>query len=86
MTELLPSILTPRFLDELELRVARIVDARLDERGLTGVRRRWRTIAEASAELGCSPEALRIRIRRGHVQAVRQGSRLYVDLDAMTPT
>jgi excisionase family DNA binding protein len=38
----------------------------------------WLTVAQAAALLGCSPEAVRMRIRRGRLETRRQGRCLYV--------
>jgi excisionase family DNA binding protein len=38
----------------------------------------WLTVAQAADLLGCSPDAVRMRIRRGRLAARRQGRRVYV--------
>lgn len=38
----------------------------------------WLTVAQAADLLGCSEDALRMRIRRGRLASRRQGRRLYV--------
>jgi excisionase family DNA binding protein len=40
--------------------------------------RRWLTLSEAGERLGCSPDAVRMRVKRGRLEARRQGSRVYV--------
>jgi len=82
VTDPLQAVLSTGALDALEARITRLVDARLDEHGLVGPKRRWRTVEEAAAELGVTPNAIYQRIRRGYLQTTRQGSRIYVDVDA----
>lgn len=38
----------------------------------------WLTVAQTADWLGCSEDAVRMRIRRGRLSAGRQGRRLYV--------
>jgi hypothetical protein len=38
----------------------------------------WLTLAEAGVRLGCSPDAVRMRVKRGRLQARHQGRRIYV--------
>jgi excisionase family DNA binding protein len=38
----------------------------------------WLTVPQVAALLGCSPEAVRMRIRRGRLVTRRQGRRVYV--------
>lgn len=38
----------------------------------------WLTVAQAAELLGCSADAVRMRIRRGRLAARRQGRRVYV--------
>ena len=54
--------------------VERLVDRRLAEHG----RGEWLPLAEAAKLLGCSPAALRDRIRRGVVPASTMSRKLYV--------
>jgi len=82
VTDPLAAVLSTGALDALEARITRLVDARLDERGLAGPKRKWRTVEEAAAELGVTPNAVYQRIRRGYLPVTRQGSRIYVDVDA----
>jgi excisionase family DNA binding protein len=55
------------------------VDGLLDERH----GKRWLTLAEAAERLGCSPDAVRMRARRGRLEHRYQGRRLYVSADAV---
>ncbi len=41
-------------------------------------RRTWLTLAEAAERLGCTPDAVRMRINRGRLDNRRHGRRLYV--------
>jgi hypothetical protein len=43
--------------------------------------RQWIPVPEAAKVYGCSPAALRMRVKRGTVEARRQGSRLFVRAD-----
>jgi DNA-directed RNA polymerase specialized sigma24 family protein len=45
--------------------------------------RRWLPLAEAAREFGCSPDALRMRAKRGRVQTRRQGRSVYVRVDGL---
>jgi excisionase family DNA binding protein len=40
--------------------------------------RRWLTLGEAAERLGCTPDAVRMRVKRGRLDHRRQGRRLYV--------
>ncbi len=44
---------------------------------------RWLTLEQAAARLGCSPDAVRMRVRRGRLESKRQGRRLYVSAEAV---
>lgn len=59
--------------------------ARLElvERRDSTVGRRWLTVAEAGELLGCSPDAIRMRVKRGRLKHDRQGRRLYISADAV---
>jgi excisionase family DNA binding protein len=51
--------------------------------------RRWLTLREAAERLGCTPDAVRMRISRGRLDHRRQGRRLYVSaasVDRLGPT
>jgi excisionase family DNA binding protein len=57
--------------------VAEEVERRLDE--LDGGRsKEWYTLAEAGARLGCSRDAVRMRAKRGRLEARRMGRNVYV--------
>jgi excisionase family DNA binding protein len=40
--------------------------------------RAWLTLTEAAERLGCTPDAVRMRINRGRLEYRRHGRRLYV--------
>jgi hypothetical protein len=82
VTDPLAAVFSTSALDALEARIARVVDARIDELG-GRPRRRWRTVPETASELGVTENAVYQRIRRGQLAAIRQGSRLYVDVDRL---
>jgi excisionase family DNA binding protein len=52
------------------------VDQSLAERGLPA--RTWLTLSEAAEQLGCTPDAVRMRIKRGRLEHRHHGRRLYV--------
>jgi excisionase family DNA binding protein len=45
--------------------------------------RRWLTVREAAERLGCSPDAVRMRINRGRPQAKRHGRTVYVSAESV---
>jgi hypothetical protein len=59
---------------EVALDVAREEIARQQQR-------RWAPLAEAARAYGCTPDALRMRVKRGNVEHRRHGRRLYVRVD-----
>jgi excisionase family DNA binding protein len=59
-------------------RAAAIVLERLDRDRAVQKGVRWLTLAQAAERLGCSPDAVRMRVRRGRLEHRRQGRRLYV--------
>jgi excisionase family DNA binding protein len=61
-------------------RVEELVKARVEQAlaELAQPRRVWLTLAEAAERLGCSPDAVRMRINRGRLEHRRHGRRLYV--------
>lgn len=74
----LAAVLAPDVVDALE----RLVDERVAERvaELDGASDAppWLTVEQAAARLGCSPDAVRMRAKRGRLETRRQGRRLYV--------
>jgi excisionase family DNA binding protein len=71
------------FAPEVVAAIERLVDERVAA-ALAGAARpassspRWLTVAAAAERLGCSPDAVRMRVRRGRLEARRQGRRVYV--------
>ncbi len=55
-----------------ELRALLDVEPRVDER------RTWLTLAEAGERLGVSPDAVRMRAKRGRLEVRHHGRRVYV--------
>ncbi len=68
--------------EALQLLIRELVDQALREHlaALEADRpaRPWLTLAEAADRLGCSPDAVRMRARRGRLDTRHQGRRLYV--------
>lgn len=73
-------------LDELATQLAThprfeaLVQARIEQALVQheGRDRVWLTLKEAAERLGCSPDAVRMRVNRGRLDHRRQGRRLYV--------
>jgi excisionase family DNA binding protein len=74
----LEAVLAPEVVAALESLVVETVRAELAERTVSDGGRKWLTLAEAGEQLGCSPDAVRMRVKRGRLEARRQGSRVYV--------
>jgi excisionase family DNA binding protein len=76
-------------LDALRPLVAAVVEPLEDriselERQLDSARgRRWLTVDEAAEQLACSRAAVRMRVKRGRLEARRQGRRVYVSRDSV---
>jgi excisionase family DNA binding protein len=75
----LAAALAPELLSALEQLVDERVDAAvtdaLADRGNGAV---WLTLKQAASRLACSPDAVRMRVKRGRLEARRQGRRVYV--------
>jgi hypothetical protein len=69
--------LRPLVIDVVREEVAEQIGERLREP------KTWLTLAEAAERLGCSPDAVRMRARRGRLEHRYQGRRLYVSADAI---
>lgn len=76
----LRAVLAADVVDALEELVAERVQAELEARRIAddGAGRKWLPVAEAAARLGCSPAAVRMRVKRGRLEHRHQGRRLYV--------
>jgi excisionase family DNA binding protein len=68
-------------LEELARRAAELVRDELGEQ--LRERKPWLTLAEAGERLGCSPDAVRMRARRGRLEHRYQGRRMYVSAEAV---
>lgn len=44
---------------------------------------RWLTLDQAAERLGCTADAVRMRVKRGRLESRRQGRRLYVSRAAV---
>lgn len=63
--------------DAIAERAAALVLQRIErERAADGPR--WLTLAQAAERLGCSADAVRMRVKRGRLEHRKQGRRLYV--------
>jgi excisionase family DNA binding protein len=62
-----------------------LVEERVAEASATSplFSQRWLTVEQAAEYLGCSAKAIRGRIDRGRLAAVRDGRRVYVDRQAL---
>jgi excisionase family DNA binding protein len=73
-------------LEALRALVAELVDEQVARR-LDELNRengpRWLTLEQAAEKLSCSPDAVRMRVRRGRLTHRYQGRRLYVSADAV---
>jgi excisionase family DNA binding protein len=65
-------VLRPLVVDVVREELNELVDEHLRER------KRWLTLGEAAERLGCSPDAVRMRVRRGRLRVRHQGRRVYV--------
>jgi excisionase family DNA binding protein len=70
-------VLRPLVVDVVREELDGLVEKRLAER------KRWLTLAEAAERLGCTPDAVRMRARRGRLEYRYQGRRLYVSADSV---
>ena len=61
-----------------------VIDERVAEAMTTDSQTpRWLTVEQAASYLGCSPKAIRGRIERGRLAALREGRRVYLDREAL---
>jgi Helix-turn-helix domain len=68
----LREVLRPLVVEVVREEVVGLAEERLADQ------KRWLTLAEAAKRLGCSPDAVRMRARRGRLEHRYQGRRLYV--------
>jgi len=71
-------LLSPAIVDAIEELVELRVREELAARDTRTAQRTWLTLEEAGKELGCSPDAVRMRVKRGRLESRRQGRRVYV--------
>ena len=71
-------LLSPSIVDAIEELVELRVREELAARDAQVEQRTWLTLEEAGLQLGCSADAVRMRIRRGRLESRRQGRRVYV--------
>jgi excisionase family DNA binding protein len=67
--------------DTLEL-LAVFVTEQIEE-VLRRPERPWLTLDEAAERLGCSRDAVRMRVKRGRLEARHQGRRVYISADSV---
>jgi hypothetical protein len=82
--ERLAAVLSPELVEAIEALVAEEVEQRL---AVLDVPRRtgpaWLTLEQAGARLGCTPDAVRMRTKRGRLESRRQGRRIYVSAESV---
>jgi hypothetical protein len=78
LAELFELLLSSELLALLDEHVRQVAHEAAREELARQPQRQWLPLAEAAAQLGCTPDALRMRVKRGSVEARRQGRRLYV--------
>jgi excisionase family DNA binding protein len=62
-------------------RVAVEVECRRDFKPVRGAQ--WLTLDQAAQRLGCTPDAVRMRVNRGRLQHRKHGRRLYVSAESV---
>ena len=65
----------------VDRRVAEALGAVREETGSGAAR--WLTLDQAAERLGCSADAVRMRVKRGRLEHRRQGRRLYVSTEGV---
>lgn len=80
--ELLRLALSPELIAALDEHMREVAAEAVREELARQSRRRWLPLAEAAEQLGCTPAAMRMRVKRGSVEARRQGRRIYVRAEA----
>jgi excisionase family DNA binding protein len=80
------SALAAMFAPEMVAAIEQLVDDRvaaaLAEHGRENGAR-WLTLGQAAERLGCTPDAVRMRVQRGRLEHRRQGRRVYVSAEAV---
>jgi excisionase family DNA binding protein len=76
----------------LSAELLELVEALVDERVAVAIAptsaagttvARWLTLDQAAERLGCTTDAIRMRVKRGRLEHRRQGRRLYVSADSV---
>lgn len=75
----LAAVLAPELLDALEGFVCEQVAAGLASRPDPSAGR-WLTLDQAGERLGCTRDAVRMRVKRGRLESRRHGRRIYVSV------
>jgi excisionase family DNA binding protein len=75
--------LAPEVVDAIEQLVRDCVRDELDATPDRSNGRNWLTFAEAGERLGCSADAIRMRVNRGRLESERQGRRRYVSASSV---
>ncbi len=74
--------LSPEVVAAIDELVAERVRAELEAHELTSGRT-WLTLDEAGERLGCTADAVRMRVKRGRLDAKTQGRRVYVSASSV---
>ena len=75
--------LAPEVVQALEELVAERVRVELAAAATTANGRAWLTLDEAADRLGCTADAIRMRVKRGRLESRRQGRRVYVSRESV---
>lgn len=74
----------PEFAVEIPEAVIELIARRAADLVLAESQRpEWLTLAEAAERLSCSTDAVRMRVKRGRLEARHQGRRLYVSAESV---
>lgn len=72
--------------DDMDVIVQRVADE-IERRGLVASPQangtKWLTLEQAAGRLGCSPDAVRMRVSRGRLESRHQGRRVYVSAESV---
>jgi excisionase family DNA binding protein len=74
----LDGVFAPEVVAAIERLVDERVAAALAARAPATPSPRWLTVEQAAERLGCSRDAVRMRVRRGRLDSKRSGRRVYV--------
>jgi excisionase family DNA binding protein len=77
LRDCLGAVLAPAVLDAITAFVQETVRAEL-ARAPVGAERKWLTVQQAAELLSCSPDAIRMRAKRGRLEHRHQGRSLYI--------